>query len=1327
MVQRRQGNGALVTQTYDAAGRQTGVVNRTSGGTLLLRHTYAYDAAGRRTVQADAAGVRTTWAYDNAGQLTAEQRNGAQALSLTYRYDPAGNRTLRVDAGVRTTSTYDAANQMALELTGVARTTYAHDACGNRTRKDAPTATTFLAWDARGKLTTIEPPSGTVTLAYDAVGRRTRKETPTQTKQFLYDFKHLLQEVDGGGTTQKEYTFGADSEYGSLISQYDGAGTLYHEFDALGSTQGLLDDAQAETDKYVYRAFGLQTHTAGTSDNAQTFVGREGYFRDSETDLYLLDARYYDPASGRFVSEDPIGFRGDINLYRYCANDPVNKIDPSGLQPPGGGGGARAEGWFSMWLNQSLNTLADADQEETAKYLTIIKDLAPARYDAAAALIDATQRSHRDWGNKCWGVIAWACRGAQAVVKGVIWLAKVVIDTFLTLLGQFFDVILSIVADVLDLLGVDTSWFKDLVSEASRLGRALMKRGGELIGKLITAAIDGVKLFFEKHLSIDLLLDGLKEAFFPGVTAPFPKKLDAAGEWAAFVLDALGLSWDDLLAGAQGAIAKVAGPQAARVLVGVLTDLDPYLESGEKAWAGLSDWGQKALSISPSEAKDRLGEVVVDFAKREAVKGGTRVLAKLNPLGGLAAAVGALWDTYQWVKTNLGKILGVVKRVGGALTDLIGDDRKSPPVAPKPVSAVAETIGGVLKDVSKLLISYVVGLLLGKVAAAVRAALQKPREFVWGKVEGALRFVADKVKKAFGASLKGEPVLLGPFEVPGGKGQVWVDEEGEVWLTASPRRKPLPGLEEAARKDPRLKPCAAAGEKLKTKAVPAARAVKDASTAAAAVKGRAQGAGAGPRASSRPATAKSKKAVAKSREAIEAGKEFARLLGACPLPGGGCGDKTRTPGGKAAGKCFVAGTRGKRGDGGDFLIEEAGQELLRVLTAPPLGVGQEPAPERKWSSPRRVWFYLDQGGGRHVRGWLLREASELAARGVAEGMPFGLDLPEQGAVGTAWAWKVEAVQIPGGPGRLVTGWFCHSEGQAYDLRVEGEPVPIVVTPMHPIYAPDRGRFLPAIELRPGERLLAADGSMPGVETLTLRAGTEPVFNLEVDADHCYRVGEQGILVHNASLPGWCKGMTVTPGSGSARDVSRLTTLYFRRNIDPMTLQHNPGRLTATEVPIIKRVRAKLATGTGSDSSTAVRNLFVQMQYWIMGGDFQAAYDAGLRNPIGIGGDPSSGGDTVGHIVGAQFGGQGAFPAGSTAVAPDNVFPQSAGNQGWYEAIETMWRTSVDNKNTVCIEVELVYRGGTDPARYRPREVRVTWWEDCGGTVTDHPLVSRANN
>jgi hypothetical protein len=88
-----------------------------------------------------------------------------------------------------------------------------------------------------------------------------------------------------------------------------------------------------------------------------------------------------------------------------------------------------------------------------------------------------------------------------------------------------------------------------------------------------------------------------------------------------------------------------------------------------------------------------------------------------------------------------------------------------------------------------------------------------------------------------------------------------------------------------------------------------------------------------------------------------------------------------------------------------------------------------------------------------------------------------------------------------------------------DLVVQGESRPIGVTPRHPLWSVDRNDWVAVSELQVGERLLALAGSTPLVEAVSLRLRAEPVYNIEVEGHHCYRVGQQGLLVHNASLIG----------------------------------------------------------------------------------------------------------------------------------------------------------------------------------------------------------------
>ncbi len=162
---------------------------------------------------------------------------------------------------------------------------------------------------------------------------------------------------------------------------------------------------------------------------------------------------------------------------------------------------------------------------------------------------------------------------------------------------------------------------------------------------------------------------------------------------------------------------------------------------------------------------------------------------------------------------------------------------------------------------------------------------------------------------------------------------------------------------------------------------------------------------------------------------------------------------------------------------------------------------------------RVVEVLLDRDGGR-LRARLLLEAGVAVAGGTID-----LHLPEMGASGWAQVAAVERCPpLPEPtPGHgLVTATFEHESGGVCDLRVEGETAPIRVTATHPFWSEDRRAWTAVADLRVGERLLALDGSTPSLASRTSLAKTEPVYNIEVDGDHCYRVGQQGLLVHNAS-------------------------------------------------------------------------------------------------------------------------------------------------------------------------------------------------------------------
>ena len=141
-------------------------------------------------------------------------------------------------------------------------------------------------------------------------------------------------------------------------------------------------------------------------------------------------------------------------------------------------------------------------------------------------------------------------------------------------------------------------------------------------------------------------------------------------------------------------------------------------------------------------------------------------------------------------------------------------------------------------------------------------------------------------------------------------------------------------------------------------------------------------------------------------------------------------------------------------------------------------------------------------------------------------------MPEMGVCGQAEVLAIEPCPPPEeGEGRLVTGTFKHTPGEVYDLKLESESEPIGITAMHPFWSVDREAWVSAIDLEIGETLKTLTGTTV-VESRSRREEPEAVYNIEVEGDHVYRVGDSGVLVHNASFEANAFAMTSRKSTSS---------------------------------------------------------------------------------------------------------------------------------------------------------------------------------------------------
>ncbi|MBP1762713.1 MAG: repeat protein [Firmicutes bacterium] len=127
------------------------------------------------------------------------------------------------------------------------------------------------------------------------------------------------------GTLKARYTHGPGIDEPLAVQK--GTKNYYYHADGLGSIVALSNSSAKAVQLYRYDAFGRMTQS-GSVVQPYTYTARE---YDTETALYYYRARYYDPKAGRFITRDPIGFKGGINQYAYVRNNPVNGTDPTGL------------------------------------------------------------------------------------------------------------------------------------------------------------------------------------------------------------------------------------------------------------------------------------------------------------------------------------------------------------------------------------------------------------------------------------------------------------------------------------------------------------------------------------------------------------------------------------------------------------------------------------------------------------------------------------------------------------------------------------------------------------------------------------------------------------------------------------------------------------------------------------------------------------------------------------------------------------------------------------------------------------------------------------
>ncbi len=301
---------------YDGVGNITSENVWTSDATKPLRESYSYDAKNQ-LVRHDSATLKATYtyAYDAGGNITSKK---------IYAYTTGSLDGKTATETVNYTYGNDAWKD---ELTAYNGERIEYDEIGN--------PELYRGWGMtwQGRQLVKAEKDKTLTFTYDSEGIRTSKTVGSTTTKYLLNGTQILAQTTNGITTSFFY-----DQQGNRVAMADSSNHFYYYiYNLQGDVIALAD---ASTGKlaatYTYDAWGkcTVTNASGYTIGTQNPFRYKGYYYDTETSLYYLNSRYYDPDTGRFISPDKYTTTGQgvigNNMFAYCNNNPIQHKDDKG-------------------------------------------------------------------------------------------------------------------------------------------------------------------------------------------------------------------------------------------------------------------------------------------------------------------------------------------------------------------------------------------------------------------------------------------------------------------------------------------------------------------------------------------------------------------------------------------------------------------------------------------------------------------------------------------------------------------------------------------------------------------------------------------------------------------------------------------------------------------------------------------------------------------------------------------------------------------------------------------------------------------------------------
>ncbi len=367
MIEGRKSGSVRASQYFETTCNVLTTKSNEVASGAVSSYTYAVNQLGQRTQVSQAGSAFATaqsieWGYDPLGQVTEADHSTDNSQDRNFGYDQIGNRITATEGSNpaqnytrNALNQYDSIDGQALSygpdgnLLSDGQRTYTWDgerceqaSIVDRSKATCPQGqnTKNESFDQNRLLSTTEASnSATAQYEYDYLSRRVKKAEGANTATYLYEgWNPVLQTKNG--TEQTRYSWGMDLSgsmqgaggVGGLLAVHKSTGLSgYPTYDGNGNVSEYLDAAGTTIAHYEYDAFGKTTVKIGTqADNFEHRFSTK--LIESESGLYYYGYRYYDPATGRWPSRDPIEEQGGINLYGMVGNNLLDKWDYLGLQ-----------------------------------------------------------------------------------------------------------------------------------------------------------------------------------------------------------------------------------------------------------------------------------------------------------------------------------------------------------------------------------------------------------------------------------------------------------------------------------------------------------------------------------------------------------------------------------------------------------------------------------------------------------------------------------------------------------------------------------------------------------------------------------------------------------------------------------------------------------------------------------------------------------------------------------------------------------------------------------------------------------------------------------